>query len=253
MILSLLDHQPARHHSFSEVLALQRPLVLVRNVWQRNFEGLRRAERIKGAIEHTEKHENMKKTLIPIIVATFGLAASPALLAQGCCSGGGGAMKEGCSMGGMAGAAVHDHGAGQGAATSQSAAPKAVLAQPVQAVFDSYITVQGALAQDSLKGVSTAATAMAKAIQADSKKALSPKVAQQTQALANAKDLATARDAFKSLSDSLIQYLKDQKVAAGSYYVAYCPMAKASWLQTDKTIMNPYMGKGMLHCGQIKS
>lgn len=198
----------------------------------------------------------MKKTLIPIIVATFGLAASPALLAQGCCSGGGGAMKEGCSMGGMggtAGAAGHDHGAGQAATTSQSSAPKAVFEQPVQAVFDSYITVQGALAQDSLKGISTAATTMAKAIQGDSKKALSPKVAQQTQALANAKDLATARDAFKSLSDSLIQYLNDQKVPAGSYYVAYCPMAKASWLQTDKTIMNPYMGKGMLHCGQIKA
>jgi hypothetical protein len=157
-------------------------------------------------------------------------------------------------MGGAAGAGGHEgHGAGQAATTSQSSAPRAVFAQPVQAVFDNYITVQGALAQDSLKGISTAATAMAKAIQGDSTQTLSPKVAQQTHALASAKDLATARDAFKSLSDSLIQYLKDQKVPAGSYYVAYCPMAKASWLQTDKTIMNPYMGKGMLHCGQIKS
>jgi hypothetical protein len=198
----------------------------------------------------------MNTKLIPVIVAAFGLVSSPALLAQGCCSGGAAAMKEGCSMGGIAGAtgtAGHDHSAGQAATNSQTSAPKDVFAQPVQAVFDSYITVQGALAQDSLKGASTAATAMAKAIQGDSNKALSPKVAQQTQALANAKDLATARDAFKSLSDSLIQYLKDQKVPAGSYYVAYCPMAKASWLQTDKTIMNPYMGKGMIHCGQVKS
>lgn len=197
----------------------------------------------------------MKTTFIPVIVAAFGLASSPALLAQGCCSGSA-AMKEGCNMGGMGGAtgtAGHDHGAGQTATTSQTSPPKAVFAPPVQAVFDSYITVQGALAQDSLKGVSTAAAAMATAIQGDSTKALSPKVAQQTQALANAKDLATARDAFKSLSDSLIQHLKDQKVPAGTYYVAYCPMAKASWLQTDKTIMNPYMGKGMIHCGQIQS
>lgn len=195
----------------------------------------------------------MKMKLIPVIVATFGLVSSPALLAQGCC-GGGTAMKEGCSMGGTARAGGHEgHGAGQDATAGQSSAPKAVFAQPVQAVFDSYITIQGALAQDSLKGVSSAATAMAKAIQGDSKQTPSPKVAQQTQALANAKDLETARDAFKSLSDSLIQYLKDQKVPAGAYYVAYCPMAKASWLQTDKSIMNPYMGKGMIHCGQIKS
>ena len=197
----------------------------------------------------------MKTTLIPLIVAAFSLLSSPALLAQGCCSGGATA-KEGCNMPGMAGtagAAGHDHGAGQAATTSQSSASKAVFAQPVQTVFDNYLSVQAALAQDSLKGVSTAAAAMAKAIQGDSKKALSPKVAQQTQALANAKDLATARDAFKSLSDSLIQHLKDQKVPAGTYYVAYCPMAKASWLQIDKTIINPYMGKSMIHCGQIQS
>jgi hypothetical protein len=48
-------------------------------------------------------------------------------------------------------------------------------------------------------------------------------------------------------------HLKEQKVPAGSYYVAYCPMAKASWLQTSKTILNPYMGTSMVHCGQIKS
>jgi len=195
----------------------------------------------------------LKMKLITTMVALSGLAAAPALLAQGCCEGDR-AMKEGCSMGATAEPGGHEgHGAGQAATAGQSSTRKAVFAQPVQAVFDTYITVQGALAQDSLKGVSSAATAMAKAIQGDSKKALSPKVVQQTQALANAKDLATARDAFKSLSDSLIQYLKDQKVPAGSYYVAYCPMAKASWLQTDKTIMNPYMGKGMLHCGQIKA
>lgn len=198
----------------------------------------------------------MNTKLVTVIVAALGLATAPALLAQGCCSGGAATMKEGCSMGGMGGASGatgHDHSAGQAAATGQSSAPKAVFAQPVQTVFDNYITVQAALAQDSLKGVSTAAAAMAKAIQGDSAQALSPKVAKQTQALASAKDLATARDAFKSLSDSLIQHLKDQKVPAGTYYVAYCPMAKASWLQTDKTIINPYMGKGMIHCGQIQS
>ena len=196
----------------------------------------------------------MNKTLIPIIVATVGLAASPALLAQGCCSGGA-ATKEGCSMGQTAGAGGQEgHGIMQAAAPSkQNSSPRKVFMAPVQSVYDNYIRVQGALAQDSLKGVSTAATGMAKAIQGDSMKMLSPKVAQQAETLAKAQDLATARDAFKSLSDSLIQYLKDQEVPAGSYYVAYCPMAKASWLQTGKTILNPYMGASMAHCGQIKS
>lgn len=161
-------------------------------------------------------------------------------------------MKEGCSIGQTAG---HEgHGRMQAAtASNQDSTPRKVFMAPVQSVYDNYITVQGALAQDSLKRVSTAATAMAKAIQADSMKRLSPKVAQQAEALAQAKDLPTARDAFKSLSDSLIQHLKEQKVPAGSYYVAYCPMAKASWLQTGKTILNPYMGTSTVHCGQIES
>ena len=188
------------------------------------------------------------------ITAILGLAAAPAALAQGCCGGQSG-VQAGCSMGSAAANGRNDgHACMQPSAeiNQPSASPK-VFMEPVQSVYDNYITVQGALVQDSLKGVSTAAKAMAKAIQGDSMKMLSPKLAQQAEALANAKDLATARDAFKSLSDSLISYLKEQKVSGGSYFIVYCPMAKASWLQTGKTILNPYMGTSMVHCGQIKA
>lgn len=193
---------------------------------------------------------------IAIFIAAFGLAASPAVLAQGC--GGGGGGMGGCSMGGMdmngGGHAGHEgHAAAQAAAPSQNSGPKAVLAQPAQRVFDNYVKVQTALAGDSFEGVAGAAAEMAKAARADAKQALPPKVAPQTEALAKARDLSAARAAFKSLSESLIQYLKDQKVPSGTYHEAYCPMAKASWLQTDTTIANPYLGKEMLRCGQFKS
>ena len=125
--------------------------------------------------------------------------------------------------------------------------------KPVQLVFDSYIKAQASLAQDSIEGIESTAAAMVKVIREDTMKRLSPKVADQAEALAKAKDLETARAAFKPLSESLIGYLKQQKVSEGAYYVAYCPMAKASWIQTDKTIINPYMGKSMVHCGQIKT
>ena len=94
---------------------------------------------------------------------------------------------------------------------------------------------------------------MAEIIRSDFAKRLSPRIAEQAEALGQAKSLGSARAAFKVLSESLIVYLKAQHVPPGVYYVAYCPMAKASWLQTDKTIINPYMGKSMVHCGQIKS
>lgn len=193
----------------------------------------------------------MKMKLVTVIVTAFGLSTSPALLGQGCC-GGGGAMKEGCSMGGTEEAGGHA-GHGAGGAAAETAAVKPVFGEPVQSVFDNYIKVQGALVHDSLGGVAGASSAMAKAIQGDAKRTLSLAVAQQSAALAKAKDLEAARAAFKPLSESLIQFAEGQKAAAGTYHVAYCPMAKASWLQTGKTVMNPYMGKAMPHCGQLKS
>ena len=33
--------------------------------------------------------------------------------------------------------------------------------------------------------------------------------------------------------------------------VAYCPMVKKSWLQTGGEIANPYYGSGMLRCGSF--
>ena len=195
----------------------------------------------------------MNTKLVTALVATIGLAAAPALFAQGCCGGGGAPMKEGWGMGGMGGMSGHAGHGGSAEAATATAPVKPVFAQPVQSVFDNYIKVQSALVQDSIQGLSTSAAAMTKAIQADSRNALPAKVAEQAEALGKAKDLETARAAFKSLSESLIEFTKGQKTATGTYHVAYCPMAKASWLQTGTTVMNPYMGKSMPHCGQLKS
>jgi hypothetical protein len=132
-------------------------------------------------------------------------------------------------------------------------ADSAALMEPVTSVYDHYVKVQTALASDSVKGVDEHASAIAKAVRADEMKMLPAEVAQEADRLAKSKDLKSARDAFKPLSDSLIKYLVDSKVANGTYHEVYCPMAKASWLQTEKSIKNPYMGKSMLTCGEFKN
>lgn len=71
--------------------------------------------------------------------------------------------------------------------------------------------------------------------------------------LAEAKGLSTARSEFKTVSQVLIQYLAVTRLIGGEYHEAYCPMAKASWLQKGTKLENPYMGKEMLRCGQFKS
>jgi len=127
------------------------------------------------------------------------------------------------------------------------------LMPPVKSVLDHYLAIQAVLAKDSIKGVDEDANAIAKAVRGDDMKMLSSDVAAQAEALAKAADLKAARTAFKPLSNSLIKYLADNKAGKGTYHEAYCPMVKASWLQTDKDIRNPYMGKAMLGCGEFKN
>ena len=133
------------------------------------------------------------------------------------------------------------------------AADEPALMQPVKSVLDHYLMIQTELAKDSVKGLDEHANAIAKAVKGDSMKMLSPDVAKQAEALAKAKDIKAAREAFKPLSASLVKYLADNKAGKGTYHEAYCPMVKASWLQTNKDITNPYMGKSMLTCGVLKN
>ena len=127
------------------------------------------------------------------------------------------------------------------------------LMEPVKSVLDHYLQIQGELAKDSIKGLDEHAGAISKAVKGDDMKMLSPDVAKEAETLAQAKDLKSARMAFKPLSASLVKYLADNKAGKGTYHEAYCPMVKASWLQTEKAIKNPYMGKEMLTCGELKN
>jgi len=122
---------------------------------------------------------------------------------------------------------------------------------PLHVSLDQYINIQVALAADSLKGVPEAAAAIAVAAK-DAKGVIPEAVVPQAEALANANTIEAAREAFKPLSASLIGVLARQNEKSGHFYEAFCPMANASWLQTDRKIANPYYGKDMLTCGEIR-
>lgn len=70
--------------------------------------------------------------------------------------------------------------------------------------------------------------------------------------LSSQSDLAKQRVAFAALSQPMIDLFKIVSVKESSLYVDYCPMKKAYWLSTEKTIRNPYYGNAMLSCGSIK-
>lgn len=127
------------------------------------------------------------------------------------------------------------------------------LMEPVKSVLDHYLKVETELAQDSTKGIEEHANAIVKAVKGDEMKMLAPDVSKAAETLAKAKDIKAAREAFKPLSASLIKYFADNKAGKGVYHEAYCPMVKASWLQKETEIKNPYMGKSMPNCGVLKN
>lgn len=131
------------------------------------------------------------------------------------------------------------------------AAENAALTGPVKGVYSHYLEIQSSLAKDSMAGIAGNAAAITKAVQNDAS-VMPAAIGVQAENLAKAPDLKAARAAFKPLSDSLIQYLSDHH-AKSAYVEVYCPMAKASWLQSNKKVSNPYMGQDMSDCGEIRN
>jgi|SRR5882724_13494021 len=66
--------------------------------------------------------------------------------------------------------------------------------------------------------------------------------------LSKSTSLDEARKAFSKLS------AQAEKLAAGQtgFYVVHCPMLNKDWVQTSDKIANPYGGKDMTTCGEIK-
>lgn len=140
------------------------------------------------------------------------------------------------------------------------------MATTFEALIGHYEPIRRALLNDTTEGVAAHAPAIVK-IANEAGKKFSPHaagvkdadgdecidllgaVAKNAAALANAKDLATARAAFSELSGPMIRY---REMAGGDRpVVVYCPMEKKKWLQAKGEIGNPYGGQKMARCGQV--
>jgi hypothetical protein len=107
-----------------------------------------------------------------------------------------------------------------------------------------YEVVRAALAADDLAGAKKAAATLAGA---PSQPAATVDA---VKSLAQADSIKAARDAFKVVSKRAVHLAEDQ----AGYFHAHCPMVpnkEGDWVQTTKTINNPYFGKSMLTCRSI--
>lgn len=81
---------------------------------------------------------------------------------------------------------------------------------------------------------------------------LQQKLIAEAATIASSSDLKKQREVFAALSEYMIVLAKGVKLSDKEVYIDYCPMKKASWLSADKAIKNPYYGKSMLTCGNVK-
>ncbi len=134
-------------------------------------------------------------------------------------------------------------------------------------IMGHYEAIRGALLHDSTEGVA----AHAKEIESIVLKAgakfepaavgvtsstqecmtLLNEIASSASKLAQAKNLANAREIFGELSKPMVRF---REMASGDKpMVVYCSMAKKAWLQPEGQVGNPYFGQKMAKCGEVVS
>ncbi|MCB9640480.1 MAG: DUF3347 domain-containing protein [Myxococcales bacterium] len=125
------------------------------------------------------------------------------------------------------------------------------------ALLKAYEVVRVALAADDLKATQAGAAALAKTAgqEAGHAAGVEQKTLQEMAAAAGkvaaAKDFDAARLAFGEMSKHTISFVVADKARTSGVTAYQCPMAKGykKWVQLDKDMANPYMGKKMLKCG----
>lgn len=138
--------------------------------------------------------------------------------------------------------------------------PTAAVPAEKQALVDelmtAYLRITEGMATDSVKDLDARLAAMRAA--ATGVKSVTEAAALADTILANlpaqGSDLETLRRAWQRVSPGVIKLARTLPASAsvaGEVVQAYCPMAKAPWLQTGTDVRNPYYGTGMLTCGSI--
>ncbi|MDQ0594143.1 hypothetical protein QFZ37_002512 [Chryseobacterium ginsenosidimutans] len=127
----------------------------------------------------------------------------------------------------------------------------------VSKLYQNYISIKSALASDDADKTSKAATEFIKTASAIDYKVVSEgnlnTLRKDATAISDARAITAQRETFYNLSDNMIALAKEFRLSETPIYVQYCPMADGNWLSNESKIINPYYGKSMLSCGNVKS
>ena len=157
-------------------------------------------------------------------------------------------------------------------ASADSTAPRPILDANLRnelgIVLRAYLTVKNALVADNAKETEEKAKDLERVLnmvgqakfaveELDLYIPIAQKMATHTRTLANTQAIKDQRTAFMGLSEAVLALVKAFKINDSALYQQFCPMANngkgASWLSSEKGIKNPYFGKSMLTCGEVKA
>jgi hypothetical protein len=127
---------------------------------------------------------------------------------------------------------------------------RVAAANELTQIVNSYLEIQAQLAQDKTNDIRKPARAIA--VEAEKMGTSGSAIGSAARAVETARDLETAREAFGTLTDAVIEAGKAAGWKDVSAKLAFCPMANKSWLQKEEEIRNPYYGSQMLTCGEFK-
>ena len=130
-------------------------------------------------------------------------------------------------------------------------------------ILNAYYEVKNALVKGTVTAVNaktkdliTALTSFSATQLTANEKAIWSKYADKLQFdarhISESADIAHQREHFASLSLNVFEVAKGLKLNTTVVYRQYCPMKKSYWLSESSAIENPYYGKQMLTCGEVK-
>ena len=118
-------------------------------------------------------------------------------------------------------------------------------------MLEAYLRLQTTLAEDAMDRVPADAAALGK--EAEHLGAAGERIHAVAIQLQGASDSKAMRAGFGDVSDAVIAYVRTSNSPAGSAIrLVYCPMVEKSWVQRGTAVRNPYFGKEMLECGEVK-
>ncbi|HEY5610822.1 MAG TPA: hypothetical protein VIL97_06430 [Thermoanaerobaculia bacterium] len=128
----------------------------------------------------------------------------------------------------------------------------------VNDALDAYDDIRGTLSNDQTEGVAQAAARLEIAATAAASQSATPAngklsaIAAEASKVKVSGNLDQTRVAFGGLSRAVVAFLDSEPSLAQKRHLFSCPMTKgySKWVQSTKSIGNPYMGRKMIACGE---